>query len=782
MLNNYFIQRINNSFSKVAEWSINHRLTVFIVCIVLCIAAAASTVTLDFYFHHFSFFPDDSPATDYYMEFTEEYGNDEFIYILYTADPGIFSLDILKKTKELVEDIKEAPYVKKVHSVVNVEFMEGSPEGELKISGLMNRFPASQPEADQLKRKLLDKPLYVNTYISKDGKYAALFCEIEDIPEDDIFYQKKIGLGIKKILKDQRYRDFKFYIAGTPIVASALHEQYEENTPKFSAITFILITFLLIFLFRQLKGLLGPFVIICVTLLLSLGFMAVFNLPVTLLFAMVPSVLMALGVAYAVHMVSEYQIHLHAGKNNRDSIIEAVKLLGFPCLFTSVTTAIGFSSLYLSPVKVIRVFGLIFAFGALAAFACSFTVLLALLSVAGKKSENKFKGVKIKKNHGYLEKALLGIANFNIRYYKQVLIVSLLITITLIYGMTKVEVNTSTLSVFGDKLPIFHNYKFIDKIMGGTGNFEVLLQSNETEGVKTLRFVQILEMIQDFAKSKNYIVKKSVSITDIIKDVNCSMHNNDKAFYKLPSSDEEVAQFLLLYEFSGGEELEKLVSADLATARLTIYTKSTDSNVNSQFHKEMVSFIESVKPADYDYIITGISYLSVEVYRCMTEIMIKSLSLALVAISIMMILVFRSFKIGLLSMVANIFPIFFAIGFLGLSGIWLSSLTSIVGCVVIGLAVDDTIHFFSRYKIEFDRLGNYPKALQATMTGVGRALAITTIILVTAFAAFITSKMTSFTVSGMLTSLCFLVALLADFFIAPVLILIFKPFGKEFDK
>mgnify|MGYP001816085444 CR=1 FL=1 len=159
--------------------------------------------------------------------------------------------------------------------------------------------------------------------------------------------------------------------------------------------------------------------------------------------------------------------------------------------------------------------------------------------------------------------------------------------------------------------------------------------------------------------------------------------------------------------------------------------------------------------------------------------MSKSLSIAIVVISLMMILVFRSVKIGLLSMIPNVFPVLFALGFMGLNGIWLSNLTSTVGCIVIGLAVDDTIHFISRYRLEFERTRNYNRALETAMKGVGHALVITTSILMFGFGVFIFSRMDMFYQAGMLSSLCFLVALIADFFIAPSVIILLQPFGKE---
>ncbi len=778
MERNNFIQRINNSFARLAEWILDHRLIVVSIFIILCGGVVFSSTRMRIDLDQFAFAP--AEDTEYYREILKEYGNDEFLYILYSAKQGIFDLDVLRKTRKLVEDLKEVPYVEKIHSITNIEFMESTPNGDLKVAGLMSEFPSSQEEADRIKHKLLDKPLYVNSYISKDAHYAGILCDLEDRPEDINKYQMGIWASLKSILSRPEYQEFEFRPVGNPVLNATLYELQIEDITFFSSIAMILNLSLLVLLFRQAKAIAGVFVVIGFAFVFVVGFMGICDLPMTMMFSCMFPLLVAIGLADSVHLLSEYQIHLKSGLDNRTSIIKAIKHLGFPCLFTSLTTAAGFGSLVVSPMWPTRDFGLYSAFGVLAAFIFTFTILLLILSIGGERTEKKYKGMEIKREHGFMDRALQKIASFNNRSYKKVLIVSAILTVIAIYGTTKLEVNASTLMTLGKRVKLFNDFKFVDETMGGTGNFEILMKSNKPDGAKTLQFVQTLEKIQAFADSQDHLVKKTISVIDVIKDINQSLHNNDRKYYTLPSSDEEVSQYMLLYEISGGDELEKLVSTDIAAARLTIYVKTSDAIIYKQFHDELVDFIESVKPDDYSYAITGASFLALKLLNSMGETLVKSFSLAIIVISLMMIFVFRSIKVGLISMLPNIFPILAILGFMGLSGIWLSFITTMFGSMVIGLAVDDTIHFISRYQMEFNRLGNYGKALDASLRSAGRALTITTITLVGAGGVVMFSKMDMYYYFGMLLSICLVVALLADFFVAPALILLFKPFGKEF--
>lgn len=771
------IRHTSNRFGIYTKWIIDHRLLAIIVLTITGLVCGYLASRLVYNFDQSLFCPEE--IREDYDSFLDEYGNDEFIFILYKTDSGIFSVDTLKKTRRLVGEIEKIPYIKKVNSITNIEFMEGSKDGDLKIKDFMEDMPETQTQAELLKKKLLEKPVYINTYITPDANYAAIFCEIEEKPEEDTAYQRKIKDRLYEIIEKPEYSDFTFYTTGNPVLAATFYDLNNENMIIFTLFAAVLITIILALSFHQLKAIAAPFIVVFFADLLIFGFMSIMDMPLTLMTSMIPSLLLGIGIATTVHVLSEYQIHLGKGEDNNTSIIEAIKLVGFPCLFTSITTGIGFGSLATSSMKAVKHFGISIGLGALAVFASAFTVLIVLLTLWGKRTEKKFHKSYAVKSHKLREAILQKVACWNINHYKFIITLFIILSVALIYGATKIEVNSSTMDMLGDEIEITKDMIKIDETLGSSGNFEILLESKEPEGIKTVKFTDTLEKIQAFADSKEYIVNKTFSVNDIIKDVNSSMNNNSKKFYRIPDGDNMIAQYLLLYEFSGGKELERMVSADLSTARLTIYVKAEDSNTYINFYNDIKSYIESVIPEEYSYKITGHSFMDVSSAKLMIKTMTNSLALAIIVICIIMIIVFRSFKIGFLSMVPNIFPVLFALGFLGLSGIWLSNITSTVGCIVIGLAVDDTIHFISRYRMEFERLGNYKTALKASMSGVGHALFITTAILVIGFGVFMASRMNVFYHAGMLNSICLFIALVADFFLAPSLILVLKPFGKE---
>jgi predicted RND superfamily exporter protein len=219
----------------------------------------------------------------------------------------------------------------------------------------------------------------------------------------------------------------------------------------------------------------------------------------------------------------------------------------------------------------------------------------------------------------------------------------------------------------------------------------------------------------------------------------------------------------------------------MATARLTILVRSVTTSVSKRFYGDLVTFISSVVPDDYSFEVTGLSYMELQSLDDVNVTTMRSIILALVLISILMMIIFGSVKIGLISMLPNVAPVVGTMGIMGLAGIPLDFSKTMIACVGIGIAVDDTIHLLSRYRREFAVLGDYEKALEAAIHGVGHAITRTTITLVVPLCACMFSDFATMFYCGMLMSICITIALFADYFIAPSLILVFKPFGDEFD-
>ncbi len=266
---------------------------------------------------------------------------------------------------------------------------------------------------------------------------------------------------------------------------------------------------------------------------------------------------------------------------------------------------------------------------------------------------------------------------------------------------------------------------------------------------------------------------------DLIKDINQSFHDNDPSYYRIPESRELVAQYLLVYEMSGGEELENFVSDDYSRATLDLRTRLTDTSKTAVFTESMREYMHQEPLQKNTAMVSGIGALWIVLLDYITTSQIRGVLMALVIITGMMCFIFRSIRIGLISMLPNIAPIVLTLGVMGWTGIKLDYMKLMIATVAIGIAVDDTIHMLTRFHHEFEKCANYQQAFRATLKDVGRALLITSAVLIVGFMVFTASIMDSQKWFGILISTTIFVALIADFIVMPALILVLQPFGQE---
>jgi predicted RND superfamily exporter protein len=447
-------------------------------------------------------------------------------------------------------------------------------------------------------------------------------------------------------------------------------------------------------------------------------------------------------------------------------------------LLTSLTTAAGFLSLSLSPVKSVAHLAVYSAAGVIAAFIASITILVAFLYFGRRpKPGEPSKKARANERSG-LGPALRAVAAFDIRFRNPILIVSAVIFVSSGIGISMLKVDSNFLMEFSEKIPVRRTTQFVDDHMSGTYSIVYVFDSGEDDGIKDPAVLREIERVQREAE-RHPLVTKTYSVVDLMKDINQSFHNGDPAYYKIPESRELVAQYLLVYEMSGGEEIRNYLSMDYARATLELRCKMKETSLLEGIVDQIDDRLDEEPLRASTFSVTGIGALWLTFVEYITWSQIQGALIALTVVSLMMIVVFRSVKIGLVSMIPNVAPVLLVLGWMGWTGVYLDYYRLLIAPVAIGIAVDDTIHLMTRYHHEFGRLGDYKKALYASMDGVGRALFITSAILVLGFLMNVFSVMDGQKSFGILLAGVIAAALVADFLLMPALILWLKPFGPE---
>jgi len=792
-----YVDTASQLFERLGGWSFDHRWTVFSLCLVaiaICVFFASRT--------HFDnsfevYFNQGDPTYKEYLEFRDEFGSDEIAYIVYEAPGhphGPWNLEVMRKIEKLTAALEEeVPFVEKVTSLTNVEYLEGVPGG-IEIDDLLAEFPETQEALLEVREKILRKYMYVGGLVSRDGRYAAILVEMEKSSIDpmqelkldpnggtelDNLYPQVSQKRIDEILSRPEYRGIEFHHVGE-VPLSAIYNQIiaSENT-RLGAISFVVIAGLLFLFFRRPLGVTGPMTVAGLSILVAVGLAGLLQWKLDIMFVMLPTLLIAVGVANSVHIISEFRAYHAELGDRREAARRTLRLVGLPCLLTSLTTATGFGAMSIVPIKAISHFAIYSAVGVLAAFLLSMTLLVVFLSFGRPRLPRQaLETEKLRAKGGRLFKESLdAISRFDIRHRKAILAFSAGLFVFSAFGIARLRVDSNFLTEFSDRVPVKQAVLTVDAAMGGTTRLIYLFDTGVPDGIKNPEVLREIERFQAEANKQTDLVKKSYSIVDMLKDINQSFHEEDPAYYRLPETPELVAQYLLIYEMSGGEELETYLSSDYSRASLELRCTTTDSSRVAKMAADLKAYLERHPLQASTVSITGIGALWLKLMDYITASQIRGFLLAFTVIAALMCFIFRSLKIGLLSMLPNLSPVILTLGAMGWIGLPLDYVRLLIATVAIGISVDATIHHMTRYIHEFQQTGSYQRALHASMQDVGRALFITSAALVVGFLVFTLSVMDSLANFGLLLASTISLALVADFFLMPALVMTFEPFG-----
>ena len=748
--------------------------------------------------------PED-PVLIEYNKFRAQFGRDERIVLAIKSD-DVFSLDFLKKLRTLHEEIEEkVPYLDDVTSLYNVRNTRG--EGDKLITDdLLEPFPETKEDVAKIKKQAMASHFYKDLIISQDAKMTTIVIETDayshegekeasvesefddgfddastdsetDMQTDTTPQKESAFLSdaenheliakLDEIVAKYQGDDFKIYVAGSPVVNNALKAQMQADMQKFMRITFLIIIVFLFIMFRRASAVFYPLLVIILSLLATVGTMAwsgtAFKLPTQI----VPSLLLAVSIGATVHILSIFFDRFNSTGDKGGAIAYTLEHSGLAIAMTSVTTAIGVGSFYGSEVAPIADLGTFASLGVLISLFLTLTLLPALLSITKLKQ-------KPKKGMGKLDELMGILALFPIHYYKGIIIGSVVLIVIALFAATKIGLSHNPLFWFQpDNMNRVSTIE-IDKTMNGSVTIEVVVDTNQENGWNNPERLNKLNALS--AKLETYVdqythIGKVVSLATIVKETNRALHANEEKFYSIPNDANLVSQELLLFENSGSDDLEDVVDSQFSKARITIKLPWTDAVKAEQVLGYVKTETTQAFPED-KVKTTGMIPLLINTFAGAVHSSVTSYTIAFIGITLMMILILGSVRIGLLSMIPNLAPIIMGMLLMYIANIPLDMFTLLIGSIAIGLAVDDTIHFMHNFRRYYLETGDAAKAIEHTFYTTGKAMVITTIVLSLGFYAYLMANMISVQNFGLLTGTVIVFALLADLLLAPALMMV----------
>ena len=736
-----------------------------------------------------------------YDAFRNQFGQDEMIMIGIKS-PEIFNADFLSKLKSFHEDLEnEVPHIQEVNSLINARNTRGEGD-ELIVGELLEDWPEQDIDMVFLRKLVTSSPLYLNNFISEDGGLTTIIVETDAlvVETDDKNILDRIELegtsfidegehAVQRYLSEKdineiisalhnvtsRYQssDFSISLAGTPIMFNALKKSMMSDMRIFLKLSVIMIALFLLLLFRRTSGVILPLIVVISSVLSIIGLMALFNVPFTRPTQIIPSFLMAVGVGDAVHILSIFYQHLCKGDSKKDAIAFAMKHSGLAIVMTSLTTAAGLLSFSFADVAPIANMGIFSAVGVMLALLYTIIMIPAFIAVIPIKYKQDIK--KQDKGLSFMDRILLAFADFAVLHPVKILTASIIVIAISIISLLQIKFSHNPIGWLPDTMTIKKDVALLDKELKGTTTLEVIIDTKEENGLyepEILNHIEELSRAIEKIKTNTLFVGKIFSINDIVKEINQAFNENNADFYNIPQTRKKIAQDLFLFENSGSDDLTKIVDSQFKKTRVTIKTPWVDAIAFGNFIKNIEKQFQDKFQDSANINITGTIALLARTIPATINSAVVSYIFAFIMIAVMMVFVVRDLKLGLLSMIPNLLPIFLVLGIMGLCKIPMDMMSVLIGSIVLGIAVDDTVHFMYNFQKYYEQTGNAHKAIQHTLLTTGRAMLITSIVLCAGFLILMFASMTNVIRFGMLTSIAIIVALLADFVLAPSLMIL----------
>ena len=714
-----------------------------------------------------NFLPADDPAIQAYEAFTAQYEPDDNVIAVGFEASDVFAFDVLRDVRAITDSLERLPDVDEVVSLVSAEALVDGESGltlEPLIGEIVND---AETRAAQRARVMADS-LAVGYVVNRAADATAVFVEIS--PEANDFEGRRAVIeGVQRVLAPYADR-YDVRYSGIPYIRNTYVEQLQVEVVKYVSLSSLVILLVLLWLFRSAVGVVLPLAIVYLGVLWTSAAMMIAGSPIDILTSTTATIILVVGIADAVHLLTKYYNGIQGGLAKRAAVREMIVRLGAATLLTSVTTAIGFGTLATSEIVPLQRFGLFTAVGVMLVYVLSIATLPVMLLWTKPPSARQVDRL----SGGRLDRWLGSLDRLTRTRPKAILLGAALVVAACGLGATQLRVNSYVNDDLGPGNALYDDMVFFQNRLVSPFPLELRITADTPEAFKDPDNLRRIAAVQAYLESRPE-VKRTVSLADPLRRLNEILPADSVAGYRLPERRDEVAQYLLLLEMTDGERLARLVDFDYREVRIAALMDDVGSAHLKDFRVDLDAFLADTLGPDLAVMQTGLLVLASGVADHLTESLLVSIGLAVLFISALMGALFRNVKLVLLSLVPNLLPLVVTAGLMGAFGIDIKPATAVVFSISFGIAVDDTIHFLARFRQEIALGRPFEDAIRTTILGTGRAIVLTSVILIGGFSVLLTSQFESSAYMGVLVSATIAAALLADLLLLPALLHLWKP-------
>ena len=745
---------------RIPKWienfaSLNKKKALIRLFILLAITLffGAQIPKLKFNYDFDSFFPRGDDDLTYYESLNDEFGefNDFLFVVLKNKKPtDTVALKVAHKT---IEDLKLWPDISGIQSPFETKKFQVTPFG-------INSIRLISPQKVVSQELILSNGLD-GKFFGRDGE-SMMFIIRHQAFEKDIDSEAFMS-KLRQYLGSRHQSEY--LISGKIQMQHDFTKKLEKELTMLLLLALVFVIIVLSLLFKTLKGVILPLAALVLSIVWTMGFLALTGKSIDVLVVIIPPILLIVALSDVIHFVHKYDDFIEHKLPKEKALKSTVLFIGKATFLTSITTSIGFISLYVIPIPPIRDFGMYTAAGVLFAFLITFLLLPAILYYFPKPLEKKTSRQFFGKT--FLDRLFISV----LRNKRSVVWAISLVSVILIFGMTELRLNTSLIVGFQKDEPELKEVVYFDNNYDGYKPFEIGIKLSKDRTLFDSQVLEAIERIEDFV-AKTYDVRQIESPLSLIRTLNSSLNGASQRFYNLPLENDfnrvkrlynspKLEEARLAFQNNTGETIRVIGrSKDIGSAKARVLNDTLKTFLVTQIDPDVLTAR-----------LTGTSYLIDKTDNYISRSLVKGLGVAVISVSLFLFMLFRNWRIVLYSLVPNLLPILILFGLMGYFQIDLNISTAIIFTVAFGVAVDDSIHLLARYYLERERFKSTVWALKNSIASTGKSILITSLVLCAGFALFLSSGLSSPFYLGLFIVITAVIALILDLTLLPIIIL-----------
>ncbi len=753
---------------RFADLILRHRGLTFVLVVLTTAGAVWAITGIRADFTTQELFAGDDPEIEYLDSFREQFGADDDQVVALVQAKDVFDPAVLRYIKRFTAALDALPSTRRVDSLNTISDLGNTDEGSVDTEPLFAEIPDDAEELAGLRRRALGNPLLRGRLVAADRSLTAVVASLGL----DIERAREVTAAVEAI---EAVRDrlkpppgVRVLLAGVPVVRVEAVRMIIADQIRFMPLASLMTTLLLILLYRSVHGVLITMISVTLATWYTVAFMALVDAPIDILSNVLPLLVMVYGVADAVHLLGRVHEEARARETRALAIRVAAKHLGLACLLTSLTTAVGFGSLVMASMNILKRFGLVAAAGVMIAYCVTMVVVPLGASVRRIDMARAARAAAPR----WLDAVLCWLAGVVVRRARLLVVISVILAVGGVLLGRGVVVNNYLLGIYRQDHSMIRATRLAEEHLEGVVRMQVAFDGG-ADSMKDPRVLGSMLRVQRWMAARPEVTA-SLSPATFIKE----MHRAVLGKRAIPDSAAGVAQLLLLAEGETG--LSRFVNYAYSRARIDFSMRDVGAQAYLALARDLQTALPSLVtlPPGVTARVTGTSMVAHRGINRLVTDLLYSLSLALGVIAVFLSLLFRSARIGLLSLLPNVIPLAVGLGFMRITGMRLEPVTVMIYSIALGIAVDDTIHFLVRYREEALAGADPAEAVRATLRTEGRAMVYTSAVLIVGFSVTLTSNFPGTVRFGLLAIIILSAALLTDLLLTPACMMVFRPWGK----